>query len=307
VSPTKHWKTREQDASYRVETSFYLIQALNGIQYGFLLFLVASGLTLVFGVMGIINLAHGSFYMIGAYLAWSLTGITGNLLIAALIALPVALLIGFAVERICISHLHGRDHLDQVLLTYGLILIFNEAQRLIWGNDVYGVAVPQWLSGSIALTDTQTYPVYRLFISAVCIAVGAGLYGVIKKTRLGMTIRAAASNREMAQAMGVDANRLFAVVFAIGAGLAAFSGIIAAPVEAVYPGIGENILVVSLVIVVIGGIGSIKGAFAGAMLIGLADAFGKAMLPEFASFAVYGVMAAALVWRPHGLFGRVKR
>ncbi|MHA1598584.1 MAG: branched-chain amino acid ABC transporter permease [Alphaproteobacteria bacterium] len=290
-----------------METSFYLIQALNGIQYGFLLFLVASGLTLIFGVMGIINLAHGSFYMIGAYLAWWLTGITGNLFTAALLAMPLALIVGFAVERICISRLYGRDHLDQVLLTYGLILIFNEAQRLLWGNDVYGVAIPDWLSGTIQLTETQSYPVYRLFISAVCIAVGAALYVVIKKTRLGMTIRAGASNREMTQALGIDANRLFAVVFALGAGLAALAGIIAAPVEAVYPGIGENILIVSLVIVVIGGVGSIKGAFAGAMLIGLADAFGKTLLPDFASFAVYGVMAAALVWRPYGLFGRPER
>lgn len=287
-----------------MELSFYLIQALNGIQYGFLLFLVASGLTLIFGVMGIINLAHGSFYMIGAYLAWWLTGITGNLFTAALLALPLALAVGFAVERICISRLYGRDHLEQVLLTYGLILIFNEAQRLLWGNDVYGVAVPDWLSGAIRLTETQTYPIYRLFISGVCIAVGLGLYGIIKKTRLGMTIRAVASGREMAQALGVDANRLFAVVFAMGTGLAALAGIIAAPVEAVYPGIGENILVVSLVIVVIGGIGSIRGAFTGAMLIGLADAFGKTLVPDFASLVVYGVMAAALVWRPHGLFGR---
>lgn len=290
-----------------METSFYLIQALNGIQYGFLLFLVASGLTLIFGVMGIINLAHGSFYMIGAYMAWWLSGITGNLFTAALLALPLALAVGFAIERICISHLYGRNHLEQVLLTYGLILIFNEAQRLLWGNDVYGVDTPGWLSGVIQLTEAQTYPVYRLFVSGVCIGVGLSLYWVIKKTRIGMTIRATASRREMAQALGIDANRLFAVVFAIGTGLAAFAGIIAAPIEAVYPGIGENILVVSLVIVVIGGIGSIRGAFVGAMLIGLADAFGKALVPDFASFVVYGVMAAALVWRPHGLFGRAER
>jgi len=290
-----------------MDISFYLIQALNGVQYGLLLFLVASGLTLIFGVMGIINLAHGSFYMIGAYLAWWLTGITGNLLTAALLALPLALAVGFGIERICISRLYGRDHLEQVLLTYGLILIFNEAQRLLWGNDVYGVAVPDWLSGAVRLTETQTYPVYRLFISGVCIAVGAAMYVVINRTRLGMTIRAVASRRETAQALGIDANRLFAVVFAMGAGLAAFSGIIAAPVEAVYPGIGENILVVSLVIVVIGGIGSIRGALAGAMLIGLADAFGKALVPDFASFVVYGIMAAALIWRPHGLFGRTGR
>jgi len=286
-----------------MELSFYLIQALNGVQYGFLLFLVASGLTLVFGVMGIINLAHGSFYMIGAYLAYWLSAMTGNLFIAVLLGLPLSIAVGFAVERFCISFLYARDHLEQVLLTYGLILIFNEGQRILWGNDVYGVAIPNWLSGSITLTDTQSYPVYRLFISFACIAVAVGLYFLIHKTRLGMTIRAGASNREMAQALGIDINNLFAAVFALGAGLAAFSGMIAAPVEAVYPGIGENILVVSLVIVVIGGIGSIRGAFAGAMMIGLADAFGKTLAPDYASFIVYGVMAAVLVWRPQGIFG----
>lgn len=287
-----------------MDASFYLIQLLNAAQQGFLLFLVASGLTLVFGVMGVINLAHGAFYMAGAYLAWWLFGLTGNLALAVLGALPLALALGVAVERLCIAYLYKRDHLDQVLMTYGLILVFNEAQRVLWGNDVHGVAVPELLSASLPLTGTQSYPVYRLFISAVCLAVAAGLYALIGTTRLGMTIRAAAADRDMAQAMGVNAGRLNTAVFALGAALAAFSGMIAAPVEAISPGMGDNILIVSFVVVVVGGIGSLRGAFWGAMLIGAADTFGRALLPDFASFSIYAVMAAVLLWRPQGLFGR---
>jgi branched-chain amino acid transport system permease protein len=290
-----------------MELSFYLIQILNGVQYGFLLFLIASGLTLIFGVMGIINLAHGSFYMIGAYLAYWLTGLTGHLFLGILLGLPIAVAVGYAVERLAIAHLYARDHLDQVLLTYGLILIFNEMQRVLWGNDVHGVAMPAILAGSVPLTETQVYPVYRLFISGVCLLVAVGLYLLIQRTRLGMTIRAGAVNREMVKALGIDAERLFAVVFSFGAALAAFSGMIAAPVSSVFPGMGEHILIISFVVVVIGGIGSIKGAFVGAMVIGLADAFGKALIPNFASFVVYGVMAAVLLWRPSGLFGGVSR
>ncbi len=287
-----------------MDASFYLIQALNGVQYGFLLFLVASGLTLIFGVMGIINLAHGSFYMIGAYLAYWLTQATGNFFLAIVLALPIALFVGYLVERFAISLLYRRDHLYQVLLTYGLILVFNDLQSIIWGNDIHGVEAPAVLSGSIPLTENQDYPVYRLFISAVCMAIAGGMYLVIQKTRLGMMIRAGASNREMVQALGIDINRLFAIVFSLGVALAAFSGMIAAPVEAVYPGIGERILIISFVVVVIGGIGSIKGAFVGAMLIGLADTFGKVLLPDFASFAVYALMVLILLWRPQGLFGQ---
>lgn len=287
-----------------MDLSFYLIQLLNAVQQGFLLFLVASGLTLIFGVMGVINLAHGAFYMAGAYLAWWLFGITDNFAWAVLGALPLALLLGIVVEKFCIAFLYKRDHLDQVLMTYGLILVFNEAQRVLWGSDVQGIAVPELLSGSIPLTDTQSYPVYRLFISAVCLGLALALYGLIQKTRLGMTIRAAASNREMAQAMGVNADTLFTLVFGLGAMLAAFSAMIAAPVQAVYPGMGDNVLIVSFVVVVVGGIGSVRGAFWGAMLIGIADTFGRALLPDFAAISIYAVMAMVLVWRPQGLFGR---
>jgi branched-chain amino acid transport system permease protein len=287
-----------------MDISSFLVQALNGVQYGFLLFLVASGLTLVFGIMGIINLAHGAFYMLGAYTVYWLVGYTDNLFVAIVLGLAIMLAFGYLLERAAISFLYKRDHLYQVLLTYGLILILDEMQRILWGTDFHSVPVPQALNGSIPLTETQVYPVYRLFISVMCMAVAAGLYLLIGRTRLGMMIRAGASNREMAQVLGIDIGRVFAVVFSIGVALAAFSGMIGAPVSSVYPGMGEQILIVSFVVVVIGGIGSVKGAFVGAMLIGLADTFGRVLLPDFASVVVYAVMAVVLLWRPQGLFGR---
>ena len=287
-----------------MELSFYLVQLLNAVQYGFLLFLVASGLTLLFGIMGIINLAHGSFYMLGSYLAYWLTGVTGNLWFGILLGLPIALMVGYLVERFAISFLYKRDHLYQVLLTFALILIFNELQQILWGTDVHSVAIPSILAGSFQLTENQSYPTYRLFISAACIVIACGMYWVIQKTRLGMIIRAGASNREMVQALGINVNRLFAFVFSLGVALAGLAGMLAAPVDSVYPGMGENVLIVSFVVVVIGGTGSIKGAFVGAMLIGLVSTFGKVLLPEAASVMVYALMAVILLWRPQGLFGR---
>jgi branched-chain amino acid transport system permease protein len=286
-----------------MESSFYLIQLLNAVQYGFLLFLVASGLTLLFGIMGIINLAHGSFYMIGAYLAYWLSGVTGSLWLGIMLALPIAILVGYLVERSAISFLYKRDHLYQVLLTFALILIFNELQQILWGTDVHSVPIPAILSGSLQMTENQSYPVYRLFISAACIAIAGGMYWVIQKTRLGMMIRAGANNREMVQALGIDVNRLFAIVFSLGVALAAFAGMLAAPVDSVYPGMGENVLIISFVVVVIGGTGSIKGTFVGAMLIGLVSTFGKVLLPEQASIMAYALMVGILLWRPQGLFG----
>lgn len=287
-----------------MDLSYYLIQTLNGVQYGFLLFLVASGLTLVFGIMGIINLAHGSFYMIGAYLCWWLTSLFGDLWLGILAGVPIVVLLGLFIERFGIVFLYKRDHLYQVLFTYGLILVFNESRSLLWGNDVQGVPIPEILSGAIPLTDTQSYPVYRLFISFVCLVLAAILYLIIQRTKLGMTIRAGASNREMVQALGLDISRLFAIVFAMGAALAAFAGMVAAPVQSVFPGMGDEILIVSFVVVVVGGVGSIKGAFLGAMLIGLADTFGAVFLPNGAGTVIYTVMALVLLWRPQGLFGR---
>jgi branched-chain amino acid transport system permease protein len=283
---------------------FFLIQLLNGVQYGLLLFLVASGLTLVFGIMGIINLAHGSFYMVGAYLAFSLTVALGNLWLAILLALPLAVLLGFLLEALLFRHLYARDHLYQVLLTYGLILVFEELRSLVFGDDVHGVPVPRFLDFSVALTDTLSYPVYRLAMSAICLAVALMLWALIQRTRLGMTIRAGASNREMVALLGFDIGLLYRLVFAMGVALAAFAGMIAAPVASVFPGMGNQILIISFVVVVIGGIGSIKGAFLGALLIGLADTFGQVLVPELAGMTVYVLMAAVLLWRPAGLFGR---
>jgi branched-chain amino acid transport system permease protein len=283
----------------------FLIQVLNGVQYGLLLFLVASGLTLIFGIMGIINLAHGAFYMVGAYLAYWLTELTGSFVLGVGLALPISVALGVAVERLGIAHLYKRDHLSQVLFTYGLILVINELRSIAWGNDVHAVAMPGALAASIPLTDAQAYPVYRLFISAVCLGVAGALYLVIQRTRLGMTIRAGAVNREMVEALGIDVKRLFAIVFGLGAALAAFAGMIAAPVSSVFPGMGEHVLIISFVVVVIGGVGSIKGAFVGAMLIGLADTFGAVLLPQAAGVVVYALMALVLLWRPQGLYGRV--
>jgi branched-chain amino acid transport system permease protein len=283
----------------------FAIQLLNGVQYGLLLFLVASGLTLIFGIMGIINLAHGSFYMLGAYMAFSLSSLTGSLLIAIVLGIVLSVALGVFLEWALFSHLYKRDHLEQVLLTYGLILVFEELRSLIVGNDVHGVTVPDILNWSIPLTATLSYPVYRLFMSAVCIVLAVLLYLLIARTRLGMIIRAGASNREMVQSLGLNINLVYRLVFALGVALAAFAGMIAAPVSSVYPGMGTGVLIICFVVVVIGGIGSIWGALVAALLIGLADTFGKVLLPEAAGVIVYLLMAAILLWRPEGLFRRV--
>jgi branched-chain amino acid transport system permease protein len=283
--------------------SLFALQVVNGVEYGLLLFLVASGLTLVFGVLGVLNFAHGSFYMLGAYLCWWLALRTGSLLAGIAIALPAMVLIGVAVERLAISRLYARDHLSQVLLTYGLVLLFNELQRGLFGNEVHGVAIPEALSFGIPLGKTQTWPAWRALTAAACIGIGLLMRQVVLKTRFGMRVRAGASNAEMLEALGIDVRRLFAILFSAGTALAGFAGMLAAPLTTVYPGMGEGVLILSFVVVVIGGIGSIKGAFAGALLVGLADTFGKVLLPGFASAMVYAVMAAVLLWRPRGLLG----
>jgi len=291
----------------------FLIQLLNAVQYGLLLFLVASGLTLIFGIMGIINLAHGSFYMIGAYLAWSLSGSLGNFWAAISLGIVLSVLLGMLLEWLLIRHLYRRDHLYQVLLTYGLILIFEELRSIIWGDDVHGVPVPDVLSASVTLTDTLEYPVYRLWMSGVCVALAVLMYLLIQHTRLGMMIRAGASNRDMTQSLGINIQLLYRLVFALGVALAAFAGMIAAPVSSVFPGMGGQVLIICFVVVVIGGIGSVKGALVAALLIGLADTFGKVLeieiggfrvLPELAGMSVYLLMAVVLLWRPEGLFGK---
>jgi len=291
----------------------FLIQLLNAVQYGLLLFLVAGGLTLIFGIMGIINLAHGSFYMVGAYLAWSLSMHLGSLWLAIPAGLALSVALGLALEWLLIKRLYRLGHLQQVLLTYGLILIIEEMRSIVWGDDVHSVPIPTLLSASIPLTDTLSYPVYRLAISAVCVVFALLLYLLIQHTRLGMKIRAGAQDRAMVQSLGIDIDLLYRFVFALGVALAALAGMIAAPVSSVFPGMGNQVLIVCFVVVVIGGIGSVKGALIAALLIALVDTFGKVvefrigavgLLPELAGMSVYLLMAAVLLWRPAGLFGK---
>ena len=286
-----------------MDVQILLIQVLNSVQYGLLLFLVASGLTLIFGIMGVINLAHGSFYMIGAYLAYTLAPIFGGNFVATLfVGLVLAVIFGYLLEWLFVSYLYERDHLQQVLMTYGLILVFEELRSILVDNDVHGVPVPAWLNGSVQLGDLMQYPVYRLAISAVCLAVAAALYIVISRTRLGMMVRAGSSNREMVQSLGINIKFLYRIVFAAGVALAVLAGMIAAPVSSVYPGMGAQVLIVCFVVVVIGGIGSVRGAFLASLLVGIVDTFGKVLFPQAAGIAVYLLMAAILLWKPEGLF-----
>jgi branched-chain amino acid transport system permease protein len=290
-----------------MDIATFLIQCLNAVQYGLLLFLVASGLTLIFGIMGVINLAHGSFYMIGAYMAYALApwvGVTlgGGFFMTLALGLLLSIAFGYLLEWSFFSFLYEREHLQQVLMTYGLILVFEELRSIIVGDDVHGVTAPAWLLGSVPLGDVMTYPTYRLFISAVCIAVALGLYFVLARTRFGMMIRAGASNREMVQAMGINIKFLYRVVFAAGVALAVLAGMIAAPVSSVYPNMGGQVLIISFVVVVIGGIGSVRGALLASLLVGLVDTFGKVFFPEAAGVLVYLLMAVILLWKPEGLF-----
>jgi branched-chain amino acid transport system permease protein len=286
-----------------MDLATFLVQCLNALQYGLLLFLVASGLTLIFGIMGVINLAHGSFYMIGAYLAFSLAPVFGGNFAATLVAgLVLAVIFGYLLEWLFVSYLYERDHLQQVLMTYGLILVFEELRSILVDNDVHGVPVPAWLNGSVQLGDLMQYPVYRLAISAVCLVVAGVLYFVIARTRLGMMVRAGSSNREMVQSLGINIKFLYRVVFAAGVALAVLAGMIAAPVSSVYPGMGAQVLIVCFVVVVIGGIGSVRGAFLASLLVGIVDTFGKVLFPQAAGIAVYLLMAAILLWKPEGLF-----
>jgi branched-chain amino acid transport system permease protein len=285
----------------------FLIQCLNALQYGLLLFLVASGLTLIFGIMGVINLAHGSFYMIGAYMAYALAPIVGStfgggFFSTLAVGLVLAVLLGYVLEWAFFSFLYEREHLQQVLMTYGLILIFEELRSLIVGNDVHGVQPPEWLAGTFALGEVMTYPVYRLFISGVCLALAAGMWFVFTRTRLGMMIRAGSTNREMVQSLGIDIKFLYRVVFAAGVAIAVLAGMVAAPVSSIYPNMGNQVLIICFVVVVIGGIGSIRGALLAALLIGAVDTFGKVIFPQAAGVLVYVLMALILLWKPDGLF-----
>ena len=296
----------------------FVEQILNGLQLGIMLFLMSAGLTLVFGIMQVINLAHGSFYMIGAYVGATVTAHTGSFVLGCLAALPAAALTGMVVEVLVLRRLYERDHLDQVLATFGLIMFFNELTRIVWGRQPLFMDVPAWLAGSIELIPGVPYPRYRIAVIAVGILVGVLLYLLFTRTRTGMQIRAGASNREMAGALGVNIRLLYTLVFGLGTLLAGLAGVMAGPILAVESGMGESILILTFVVIVIGGIGSIRGALAGALLVGLVDTLGRAFLPlllrlffspayadgvaaSLASMSVYLLMAAVLVWRPRGL------
>ncbi len=299
-------------------TSLFFAQLLNGFQFGVLLFLLSAGLTLVLGIMNFVNLAHGSLYMLGAYFAAVAFGWWGSFLLAALFAIPATLLAGVLLERLVLGKLYNRDHLDQVLATFGLILLLNEVVRMVWGQSPMYMSLPEELSGTIQLFGVA-YPAYRFLIIAVGLLVGLGLYLVIHRTRVGMLIRAGASDPAMVSAMGVNIKLINGLVFGGGAALAGLAGFMAAPILSVQPGMGEPVLILTLVVIVTGGVGSIRGAFYGALIVGIVDTLGRVMLPTalrevfernvaqaagpaLASMSIYILMALVLALRPQGLF-----
>jgi branched-chain amino acid transport system permease protein len=294
-------------------------QCLNGLQYGLLLFLVAAGLTLVFGIMDFVNLAHGSFYMLGAFFAATFVAFTGSFVLGIFLALVATLAAGMAVELIAIRKLYGRNHLDHVLGTFGLTLFFNDLVRLVWGPAGMNLPLPRFLMTSVELLPGLYYPTYRVAIIVVALTVALLLYIVVMRTRVGMLIRAGASNREMVSALGINIKLLYTLIFGMGAALAGLAGLIQAPILTAQVGMGDNILIVTLVVIIIGGIGSIRGAFIGAMFVGLIDTLGRAFLPmlfqrivtpaaasmispALSSMLIYLLMAVVLVLRPQGLF-----
>lgn len=294
-------------------------QFLNGLQLGITLFLMSAGLTLVFGIMQVINLAHGSFYMVGAYVGATVAAQTGSFLLGIAAALCAAALVGMIVEVLVLRHLYQREHLDQVLATFGMIMFFNELARIIWGRQPLFMDVPAWLTGNVELLPGLYYPVYRLAVIAAGLLVALFLWFLFSRTRLGMQIRAGASNREMVGALGVNISLLYTLVFGLGAMLAGLAGVMAGPILAVESGMGESILILTFVVIVIGGIGSIKGAVIGALLVGLVDTLGRAFLPtvfryffnsaaadsaaaSLSSMAIYILMAGVLIVKPRGLF-----
>ena len=281
---------------------YFFVQLLNAVQYGLILYLVASGLTLLLGIMGVVNLAHGAFYMVGAYAAFAVVQHFASFWLALPVGILLGLLLGALMEWQLLSRIENAGHLSQVLLSFGLILLINESQRVIFGNDAHGVDVPAVLNFSIPLSDTLAYPAYRLFVCAVGIAFVIANSLVIANTRIGMMLRAGAENRDMARALGVDVRLLYLGVTAVGIACTVLAGVIAAPLASVYPGMGDQVLILSFVVIVLGGIGSLNGALVGALLLGLVDAFGKQFLPNYAAFIIYAAMIAVLIVRPQGLF-----
>jgi branched-chain amino acid transport system permease protein len=282
----------------------FLAQLLNGLQYGLLLFLIASGLTLIFGVLGVINLAHGSLFMIGAYTAFVVAKQTGSLWFALPAAIIGGIVLGGLLERFLFRYFYKREHLDQVLLTFALILIFEESRSLLVGNDFHAVPIPSALDFSIPITAGFSYSAYRFAVIGVCLALAAALFYWIERTKMGAVIRAAAEKPEMVDVLGIDARRIHMTVFAVGTALALVAGALNAPLSSVYPNMGDGLLIISFVVVVIGGLGSVSGAFWSALLIGMVDTLGKAYAPLIAGLAIYVLMAAVLLVKPAGLFGR---
>ena len=281
----------------------FVEQGLNGLQLGVMLFLMAAGLTLVLGIMNLVNLAHGSLYMLGAYFAASLQHWTGSFVLAVLIAVPATAGLGIVIELVTLRTLYSRDHLDQVLCTFGLILFLNEMTRILWGAVPLHMSLPASLAGTVALVPGIRYPAFRLAVIAAGVLVAILLYLLIAKTRLGMLIRAGASDRMMVGALGIDIGRLFTLVFGLGAALAGLAGMMAGPLVAVQVGMGDGVLILTLVVIVNGGIGSVRGAFVAALLVGLIDTFGRILLPPaVAEIGIYVFMAGILFWRPQGLF-----
>jgi branched-chain amino acid transport system permease protein len=302
-----------------MDWTLLVIQMLNGLQLGVLLFLLAAGLTLVFGIMDFINLAHGSLYMVGAYFCATIASVTGSFLLGVLAALPLTFAVGLVLEMLVVRKLYARDHLDHVLATFGLILFFDAATQLIWGPESLSIALPAFLDGRVTLAPGIEFPTYRLVIIMVGLAVAASLAYVVSATRIGALIRAGAANRRMLGALGVDVNRLFTIVFAAGATLAGLAGLMMAPITEAHVGMGNSILIVALVVIIIGGIGSVRGAFIAALLVGMIDTMGRAFLdtamklllsqqnaetaaPALSAMLIYILMAVILAARPQGLF-----
>lgn len=302
-----------------MDTTLLFIQFLNGMQLGVLLFLLAAGLSLTFGIMDFVNLAHGSLYMAGAFICATLTFWTGSFLLAVLLAIPLAALAGFITEYFVVRHLYARDHLDHVLATFGLILVFDTLVHLIWGSEGIAVPLPAWLDGQVELFTDVVFPTFRLLIIGTGLAIAAGLYFLVNFTRLGMLIRAGASNRTMVSALGINIQFLFSLVFALGAALAGLAGMLISPISEASIGMGNQIIITAFVVIVIGGVGSMKGAFIAAMLVGLIDTFGRSYLdtifklimsneaaetsaPAVSAMLIYILMAAVLAFKPQGLF-----
>lgn len=282
--------------------SFLVVQFLNGLAYSLLLFLVAAGLSLIFGLMNVVNLAHGAFYMFGAYLGMSVARVTGSFWVALIVSPLIIGAIGFAIEAGLLRPIYARGHLDQVLLTFGLAFIFMDLTRWIWGGNVLSFPAPLGLDDSITVAGT-VFPKYRLFVIAVGLVIAAVLWLVIERTRLGAIVRAGVSDRELVRGFGIPIARVLGLVFAAGAALAAMSGVIAAPIVSLAPGMDFSTLLVALIVVVTGGLGTLKGAFWGSLLVGEAQTFGQALFPDLALFLIFAIMAAVLMVRPSGLFG----